>query len=510
VRIAYALTAAALVIGSATSLAVRGPAGAQQSAEPTPQNAPARMPDVQRSVAPASFAELTERLQPAVVNISTTQQVEVGRFPQIMPGMNFEDLFRQFQQGGEPVTREATSLGSGFIVDPSGYIVTNNHVISGRNGDDPVDRIMVTLFDRREFEARVVGRDPLSDLALLKISATGLPYVRFGDSAQARVGDWVMAIGNPFGLGGTVTQGIISALHRNIQSGLYDRYIQTDASINQGNSGGPLFDLKGNVVGINTAIFSPTGGNVGVGFAIPAEQAKPVIDQLRSIGRVRRGYLGVGVQRLSEDIAAGLGLPKDQGEIVANIEPGGPAARSGIRVGDVIVKIDGRPVTVDNTLSYLVANARIGSSVPIELIRNGRRQTVQATIAERPSEQALATPGQGGQEGAPGRGAGEQAAQSGLGLSLQELTPDIRRQLGLTPDVQGVVVVGVDPRSDAAAKGLRRGDIIRAVNQTPLTSVAQAVAAVEAARRAGRDTVLLYHQRGNRPATYIGVELMGR
>lgn len=515
-RIALALTGAALAVGSAATLALQSPAGAQQApAAQAPQNAPASVPSVGPGGAPRSFADLTARLQPAVVNISTTQQIEVGRrLPRFTPGTPLDELFRRFQEqqgeGGEPVTREANSLGSGFIISPDGYVVTNNHVITGRGGTEVVDKITVTLSDRREFEARVVGRDPLADMALLKINATGLPYVRFGNSARVRVGDWVVAIGNPFGLGGTVTAGIVSALHRNIGASQYERYIQTDASINQGNSGGPLFDLDGNVVGINTAIFSPTGGNVGLGFAIPAELAAPVVEQLRATGRVRRGYLGINIQPLTENIAAGLGLPKERGEIVTNIEPNGPAARAGIQRGDVIVRINGQEVTTENTLSYIVANQPIGRPIPVEIIRNGRRLNLTATIGERPSETALAGPqATDDEEETPSTPrAGEQAARQSLGITLSELTPDIRRQLRLPNDVQGVVIAGLNPNSDAARQGLQRGDVIVSINQQPTTTAAQAAAAVDAARRAGRDTVLLLVQRATGPATFVGVKLM--
>jgi serine protease Do len=514
VRIALALTGVALAAGSAATLALQSPAGAQQAAAQAPQNAPSTVPSVGPGGAPRSFADLTARLQPAVVNISTTQQIEVGRrIPRFTPGTPLDELFRRFQEqqgeGGEPVTREANSLGSGFFISPDGYLVTNNHVITGRNGEEVVDKITVTLSDRREYEARVVGRDVLSDMALLKINATGLPYVRFGDSAGVRVGDWVVAIGNPFGLGGTVTAGIVSALHRNIGASQYERYIQTDASINQGNSGGPLFDLDGNVVGINTAIFSPTGGNVGLGFAIPAELARPVIEQLRQTGRVRRGYLGVNIQPLTADIAAGLGLPKDRGEIVASVEPNGPAARAGIRQGDVIVKINNQDVTVENTLSYIVANTPIGRSVPIELIRNGRRQTINVTTAERPAETALNTNrGEQEDDSQATPPAGEQAARQSLGITLSELTPDVRRQLRLADDVRGVVIASLNPNSDAARQGLQRGDVILSINQQPTTTVAAAAAVVDSARRAGRDTVLMLVQRGSGPARFVGVKLM--
>nr|WP_207790752.1 Do family serine endopeptidase [Thermaurantiacus tibetensis] len=485
-----------------------------QASSPLPSPAPALSPAEPPNGAPRSFADLAARLQPAVVNISTTQRVEIGRaFPRFGPGMSIEELFRRFQEqqgeGGEPVTREATSLGSGFLISPDGYIVTNNHVISGRDGRSLVDSITVTLSDRREFKARVIGRDPLSDLALLKIDGRDLPFVRFGNSRSLRVGDWVLAIGNPFGLGGTVTAGIVSALHRNITGGgAYDRYIQTDASINQGNSGGPLFDLSGNVVGVNTAIFSPTGGNVGVGFAIPAELAQPVIEQLRTAGRVRRGYLGVQIQPLSAPIAASLGLPKDRGEIVAGVEPNGPAQKAGIRQGDVIVAVAGQEVTPDNTLSFIVANTPIGTRVPVQLIRDGQRITVTATIGERPSEAVL----QGGQADEPeergGRGEpGAEAARQQLGLTLQSITPEIRQQLRLPESVEGLVIARVNPSSNAAEQGLQRGDVVLSINQRPVRTPQEAAAIVAEARKAGRDTVLLLVQRGPGPARFVGVKM---
>jgi serine protease Do len=513
VRIVRRLLPALLLAGSAVAMAQNAPAPVQPAQNAQPPAVPVSPP----SGAPRSFADLTARLTPAVVNVSTTQKVEVGKMRGVPPGSPLEDLFRRFQEqqgdSGEPVTREATSLGSGFIIDPSGYIVTNNHVISAGEGrDTPVDSITVTLSDRREYKAKIIGRDPLTDMALLKIEATGLPYVKFGNSQTVRVGDWAIAIGNPFGLGGTVTAGIVSALHRNIGSGQYDRYIQTDASINQGNSGGPLFDLDGNVIGVNTAIFSPTGGNVGLGFSIPAELAYPVIQQLRATGTVKRGYLGVGIQPLSTDIAAGLGLPKDRGEIVASVEPSGPAAKAGIKQGDVIVKINGSDVTYDNTLSYVVANTPIGATVPIELIRDGQRKTVSATIAQRPAEsvvQARAGLAPETDESDTTKSApGIEAAKASLGITLQPLTADLRKQLRVPDTVKGVVIAGINPASDAATNGLQRGDIILQINQKPTTTPAEAAAAVDAARKAGRDTVLMLVQRGTNPPVYRGIKLM--
>jgi serine protease Do len=508
VRYAYAITTALLLGGAAATMTMQQPLGAQ-TAQNEPGTIAAATP---RPGAPMSFADLATRLQPAVVNISTTQRVEVSTNP--FAGTPFGGLFGDRGGGtGRPVTREATSLGSGFIISPDGYIVTNNHVISGGRAGAVVETITVTMPDRKEYTAKLIGRDVASDLAVLKIEARNLPYVEFGDSTRARVGDWVVAIGNPFGLGGTVTAGIVSALHRNTgQGGAYDRYIQTDASINQGNSGGPMFDLSGNVIGINTAIFSPSGGNVGIGFAIPAEQAKPIIDTLRRGDSVKRGYLGVQIQPLTEDIAESLGLPKNRGELIAGVEPGQGAANAGIRQGDVVVTVAGRPVTPDETLSYIVSNLDIGSRVPIELIRDGRRQTVTVTIGQRPPEEQLAASLGGGNENfsEEDEQSNQAAARESLGLAVQPLTPAIARSVGVPATTRGLVITGVDPSSDAATKTLRRGDVIISINRRPTLTVADAEASVAEAIKAGRPSVLLLVQRGPGPARYVGVRLQGK
>ncbi len=510
-RYAYGVAMALLLGGTAFSVAT-GQAGAQVA-----QNEPAAI--VPRAGAPTSFADLAARLAPAVVNISTKQRVPVKR--QVDP---FEEFFRRFggqvpqgqgQEGGQesPPTREAGSLGSGFIISPDGYIVTNNHLIQGVNGTGTVDSVTITLADRREFPARIIGRDTTSDLALLKIEGTNLPFVNFGDSTRARVGDWVVAIGNPYGLGGTVTAGIISALHRGITGGgAYDRYIQTDASINMGNSGGPMFDMAGNVIGINSALISPTGASVGIGLAIPAEAAKPVIDSLRRGQRPSRGYLGVALQPLDENIAESLGLPKDRGELVRSVVPGQAAAKAGIQQGDVIVKVAGRDVTPEETLSYIVANSTVGTRVPVEFIRDGRRQTVQVQVGQRPTDEELARQGGGGEED-EGQAMAEEtpvAPGTALGLSLQPLNPQIIRALNLPADVRGVVVTSIDPSSDAAEKGIRRGDVIISINRQAVTSPAQVIASVDSARRAGRSSVLLLIKRGQTPEAFVGVEIAGR
>src|SRR5687767_7184703 len=380
-----------------------------------------------------SFADLAERLQPAVVNISTRQSIQVNRQRQLPPG--FEEFFRRFgapvpdQDGGDgPVTQRGGSLGSGFLISADGYIVTNNHVVSPARTGATVDEIVVTLADRREFEATLIGRDTATDLALLKINSNGLPFVRFGDSTRTRVGEWVVAIGNPFGLGGTVTAGIVSALHRNLPGGgVYDRYIQTDASINMGNSGGPMFDLDGNVVGINTALISPTGGNIGIGLAIPAEQAGPIIDALRRGERPKRGYIGVSLQPLDDGIAQSLGIPKNRGELIRAVTPGAAAARAGIQQGDVVITVNNQPVNADQSLAYLISNLEIGSRVPIELIRDGQRRTVTVTIGERPTEEELARLS-GVEEETPvvepaesQQSSSQKSARDSLGLTIQPL-----------------------------------------------------------------------------------------
>ncbi|WP_019830995.1 Do family serine endopeptidase [Sphingomonas sp. PR090111-T3T-6A] len=518
-RYAYAITAALLAGGAAATLTMQQPVGAQVaqnagSASHTPIGGP------------ASFADLAERLSPAVVNISTTQRVKVPRQQNPFAGTPFDDLFRQFgggdnddNNGGNatPQTREATSLGSGFIISADGYVVTNNHVITGGDPNESkgatLESITVTLQDHTEYKAKIVGRDQAADLAVLKIEAPKpLPFVQFGDSTRTRVGDWVIAIGEPFALGGTVTAGIVSAIHRSIGGGPYDRYIQTDAAINSGNSGGPMFDMAGNVVGINTAIYSPSGGNVGIGFAIPAEQAKPVVEVLMKGGRVKRGYLGVGIQPVTDDIASALGLPKNHGEIVGRVEPGYAAARAGIQQGDVIVRVNGKDVTPDDSLSFIVANLPIGSKVPIELIRRGQHMTVTAVVGERPPEDQLAGT-LGGDNGSDDNdnsdtaAAQSKATRSALGLDLQALTPRIAQQLGVPASTRGVVIASVDSSSDAASNGLKRGDVILSINQQPVTTVAAAAQVIADARKAGRDTVLLLVQRGTQPAIYVGIKL---
>jgi serine protease Do len=335
--------------------------------------------------------------------------------------------------------------------------------------------------------------------------------VKWGDSTKARVGDWVIAIGNPYGLGGTVTAGIISALHRGITGqGAYDRYIQTDAAINMGNSGGPMFDLNGNVIGINSALISPTGASVGIGLAIPAEAAKPVIDALMRGQRPARGYLGATLQAVDEDLAPSLGIPKDSGEIIRSLVPGAPGALAGLQQGDVIIKVNGQQVTPDQTVSYLIANSPVGARIPFEIIRGGRHATVVVTVAQRPTEEALAKLGGGTTGTDTGNAAVPGAPQRALGLSLTPLTPDLARAVSLPATAHGVLITAVDPNANAAEQGLQRGDLIVSVNNQPVTSPAQVIAAVDAARKAGRTSVLLLIQRGSSLPGFVGINITAR
>ena len=505
VRYSYAITSALLLGGAALTLVTGHPAGAQVAQNDNSEIAKV----VPRASAPASFADLTAQLQPAVVNISTRQKITVNT-ANPFAGTPFEDLFGQGGNGGQPVSREAQSLGSGFFISADGYIVTNHHVITAENGGK-VEEIKVTTADGTEYPATIVGDDAQSDLAVLKINGRGsFPFVKFGDSRTARVGDWVIAIGDPFGLGTSVTSGIVSAVYRGVGGGAYDRYIQTDASINRGNSGGPLFDMKGNVIGINNAIYSPTGGSVGIGFAIPSETAAPIVGKLINGEAIVRGYLGVRIQPINEEFAAALGIANNRGEFIQSVEPGGPADKAGLKVGDVVLAVDGKDVSPDQSLSYLVANLTPGTRVPLTVLRDGKKISVTATVARRPSDDQLAqqsfsanNQGQAVPKGPTASGILEKS----LGISAIPLTPTIASQLGLDQGTRGLVVTNVDPSSDAAQSGLDRGVVILSANGQAVTTVEQLEAVVRSAQASGRTALLLRVQARGGPALTVPVRL---
>ena len=451
--------------------------------------------------APDSFADLAARLLPAVVNISSSQTVqarnrgpggpEVPLFP---PGSPFEQFFKDFLNrnrpggpgGGETPQpeRRLQSLGSGFIIDPSGLVVTNNHVIEG------ADQITVTLQDNTTLKATVVGRDETGDIALLRVKPDKpLPSVPFGDSDHSRVGDWVLAIGNPFGLGGTVTAGIVSARGRNIHQGPYDDFIQTDAAINQGNSGGPLFNMDGQVIGMNTAIYSRSGGSVGIGFSIPANMVKNVVEQLRDFGHPRRGWLGVRIQQVTPDIAESLGLKEPTGAMVAGVNDGGPADKAKLLNGDIILRFNNEDVKDMHALPRIVAESEVGKTVPVVVWRNGKDVTLQATLAEKPDDvQAAATTTAKPDTTRP-------TAIAGLGLKLAPISPELRDKYQLNADQKGVVITDVTPNGPAAERGVKPGDVIVEVQQGEVGTPADVQQRVDSVRKENRKSVLMLIQR---------------
>ena len=439
-------------------------------------------PAAQARPAPDSFADLADRLLPGVVNISSSQTITgqngehqgVGpEFPQFPPGSPFEQFFKDFMErnkrqghGDNAPPRKMQSLGSGFIIDASGIVVTNNHVIDG------ADEITVTLHDGTSLKATLVGRDQRTDVAVLKVTPEKdkpLTAVPFGDSDASRVGDWVLAIGNPFGLGGTVTAGIVSALGRDIGSGPYDSFLQIDAPINRGNSGGPLFTQDGRVVGVNTAILSPSRGSIGIGFAIPSNTVKQVVAELQTSGHVTRGYLGVTAQPVTPAMAAALKLPKEKagqaGALVADVSPDSPAAKAGLKPGDVITAVAGKTIANPRDLAIDVAGVKPGDEAKIELLRDGSAQSVTAVVASLPTETAS--------------GAGEPGAPSPrVGLALAPLTPDVRGQLDLPEGTKGALVEQVQPGSPAELAGLRQGDVIVGVGTHAISTPQQATHAI--------------------------------
>ena len=451
---------------------------------------------------PQGFADLAERLLPMVVNISTSQMLkrpasDQDALPQAPQGSPLDDFFKDFMdRGNRP--RRVQSLGSGFIIDPAGYIVTNNHVIEG------ADEITVLLNDGASLPATLIGKDEKTDLALLKVnSKEPLAVAKFADSDKTRVGDLVMAIGDPFGLGGTVTTGIVSARNRDINSGPYDDFIQTDAPINRGNSGGPLFNMDGEVVGINSAIYSPSGGSVGIGFAIPSNAARNVVMQLKTTGKIQRGWVGVRIQEVSPEIAESIGLPKPQGALIAGMTPNGPAAKAGIQNGDVVLTFDGRPVADQRALPRMVAEAQIGKKVNIEVLRKGQHKMLPITIQKLVEDEKVASADSKNGPKAPPVKAPQLAT---LGLSLAPVSTESRRRYHLDGKIEGVVVTDVDADSPAGQKNIRAGDVVTEVAQQKVSTPDDVATKIAAERKTGRKVVLLTISRGGE-LTFIGVRV---
>ncbi|MEQ6247440.1 DegQ family serine endoprotease [Sulfitobacter sp. HNIBRBA3233] len=441
---------------------------------------------------PESLAPLAEKISPSVVNITTSTLVEGRTGPRgIVPeGSPFEDFFREFRdrnEDGAPAPRRSSALGSGFVISEDGYVVTNNHVIEG------ADEITVEFFSGEELKAEVIGTDPNTDIALLKVEADApLPFVSFGDSDNARVGDWVIAMGNPLGQGFSVSAGIVSARNRAL-SGTYDDYIQTDAAINRGNSGGPLFNMDGEVIGVNTAILSPNGGSIGIGFSMAANVVTRVVDQLQEFGETRRGWLGVRIQDVTDDVADAMGLEDATGALITDV-PDGPAKDAGLATGDVILSFDGVEVADTRALVRQVGNSPVGATVRVMVLREGETQTFDVTLGRREDADAD-TPEA---EETPDTPA-EPEMSSMLGLTVTPLTDALREELAATDEIEGLAVTEVEEGSEAFEKGLRAGDIITEAGQEKITTIADLTARVDAAREAGRKSLLLLVRRAGDP-----------
>ena len=453
---------------------------------------------------PGEISDVADQVVDAVVNISatTTEQVRSLKAPGDSQNTPFDDLFDDFfnrkRQGQgdappQPRMRKSNSLGSGFVIDPSGVVVTNNHVV-GEATD-----IEVIFTDGSKLKAEVVGKDAKIDLAVLRVKPDKpLKAVKFGDSEKMRIGQWVMAVGNPFGLGGSVTAGIISARHRNIDSGSYDDYLQTDAAINRGNSGGPLFNLDGEVIGINTAILSPTGGSIGIGFAIPSNLARPVLDQLTQFGEVRRGWLGVQIQNVDESIAETLGLGKARGALVAGVDDRGPAKPAGIKKGDVIVKFNGDEVKELRDLPRMVAATPVGKLVEVVVIRDGKETPINVTLGRLQDDKVAAlTPPQNDTT----------ALKKALGLDLSPLTDDLRRRYNIKDGIKGAVITGVDPNSTAADKRLQPGDVIVEIGQQPVSSPSDVAKLLDNLKKDGKKSALLYVANAQGDMRYVALAM---
>ncbi|MDP1599301.1 Do family serine endopeptidase [Phenylobacterium sp.] len=468
--------------------------------------------------APLSFADIFEKVSPAVVSINVTSDVDASAlrripgfegFPFAVPGQPGGEEGEEGQppaqgRGGQPRLPSQQSSGSGFFISGDGYIVTNNHVVENAK------EIKVVLKDERELDAVVVGRDEGTDLAVIKVKGTGFPFVNFENAAKPRVGDWVITVGNPFGLGGTATAGIISAYGRDIGETFVD-FIQIDAPINRGNSGGPTFDVYGRVIGVNTAIFSPSGGSVGIGFAIPADIADSITKQLISGGKITRGYIGASIQNFTAEMAEAQGLGEQRGAIVANVTPGGPSDRAGLQSGDIVTSVNGVKVKTSSELTREVAKATAGDVLRLDLIRAGKRKVVEVRSGVRPTERELAANDntQGGGKGGGAEGPGAQAQRPVvLGLALAPLDEASRRRLNLDAAIRGVMITSVDQSSDAAQRGLRKDDVIVQASGEPVATAAEFSAAVTAAKKAGRPSILVGVHRAGR-TSFLPLKISG-
>jgi serine protease Do len=472
----------AAIFLSATSLLISAPASAR---------------------GPDGIADVAEKVIDAVVNISTSQTVEAkgggdgrGAMPQLPPGSPFEEFFDDFfknrrgpggnskggDRGSDLQPRKTNSLGSGFIVDTSGIVVTNNHVIAD------ADEINVIMNDGTKIKAELVGVDKKTDLAVLKFKPVKpLVAVKFGDSDKLRLGEWVIAIGNPFSLGGTVTAGIVSARNRDINSGPYDSYIQTDAAINRGNSGGPLFNLDGEVIGVNTLIISPSGGSIGIGFAVPSKTVVGVVDQLRQFGELRRGWLGVRIQQVTDEIAESLNIKPPRGALIAGVEDKGPAKPAGIEPGDVVVKFDGKDIKEPKDLSRVVADTAVGKEVDVVIIRKGAEETRKVTLGRlEDGDKAVQASAKTKEEPAE-----KPITQKALGLDLATLSKDLRTRYKIKDSVKGVIITSVDGTSDAAEKRLSPGEVIVEVAQEAVSNAADVKKRVDQLKKDGKKSVLL-------------------
>jgi serine protease Do len=462
---------------------------------------------------PESLSPLADRLIDTVVNISTTQVAKAPEgvpLPKVPKGSPFDEFFEDFfNRKGAPGTgrtppqdRKVSSLGSGFVIDgKEGLVVTNNHVIDGD------DEIIINFHDGSKLKVdKVIGRDSKADVALLKVTPTKvLPDIKFGSSTIMKVGDWVMAIGNPFGLGGTVTAGIISAKQRDINSGPYDDFIQTDAAINKGNSGGPLFNMSGEVIGINTAIISPTGGSIGIGFAVPSDTITNIIGQLKQYGEVRRGWLGVKIQTLGDDIAENFGVPENIGALVAGVTPDSPAAKAGIEAGDVILKFDGKDVTTMRGLPKLVALAPIGTDVDVEIMRHREKKTLKVAVGQLEDDDEKMSLASEKKE--PKEQPKDAPATALLGLKVTPLSDDLRKQFGFDAKMKGLIVTDIDPDSPAATKSIRQGDVILEAQQEEILTIDALKSVIDKVQKTGAKTVILLVEDSKGDTRFVGVPL---